>query len=545
MCGRSPVSSRVAAAAITCPSLNDSLRTPPPPLKAAWHDHSSATGLLTTLHQESPRGLLTTLHRASPMERESRRILSVELRDIANEVELQVQTPPCERTSRSRKRSQYNKPSSMNVSLDLGVIQSPAVLPLPAKDLSQTFPACSAQKPSPLSAPKEEPGWGLVPLFNSVRSKLESFAEIFLTPVKSHRESQTFENGACPSEPDQQEGSVLGDVSRRLSQEQPGRGSEDSGPGDISSTLLHWDGSAEDNPSPSQLPPTPPNNKLQTCLSPSVLCRPPLQRQLSCPILPHSQHKWRHSLDSTEYSTEPCTCRRRRHSLGSVEECRSLPLMPFTLSCLRKEIHPSVLKQLPYQPDDVQRSPNGFILSEGSPTSLDKDREQGLSASEDQVTKESLPDSDFKTPENLSRCKQNKVSNIQIRKRSLRQQGNLTPLGLPKRVRLQKEDFSLEEIYTNKNYHTPTEKRKFETIFEEPIMKGGTLILTSQRSLRRIMVFKDGGSAQRKRKRKGKAAGRTRRYTGTSAEENVNYELLLQRKLKQLEAALQEDAPDP
>ncbi|CAJ0962122.1 unnamed protein product, partial [Ranitomeya imitator] len=86
---------------------------------------------------------------------------------------------------------------------------------------------------------------------------------------------------------------------------------------------------------------------------------------------------------------------------------------------------------------------------------------------------------------------------------------------------LQKEDFSLEEIYTNKNYHTPTEKRKFETIFEEPMMRDGALIFTSQRPLRRIMIFKDRTSAPRKRKRKGKVVGRTRRHPATSTTDNV------------------------
>ncbi|CAI9610452.1 unnamed protein product, partial [Staurois parvus] len=104
--------------------------------------------------------------------------------------------------------------------------------------------------------------------------------------------------------------------------------------------------------------------------------------------------------------------------------------------------------------------------------------------------------------------------------------------------RLQKDDFSLEEIYTNKNYRTPTEKRKFETIFEEPVMKGGSLILTSQRPLRRIMVFKD-SSAPRRRKKKGRGGGRTRSCVDNK--ESVNFELLLQHKLEQLEAELQEE----
>ncbi|KAG9464587.1 hypothetical protein GDO78_019693 [Eleutherodactylus coqui] len=419
------------------------------------------------------------------------------------------------------------------------ITPSPTALPVSTKEPSHTFPTC----PPPLSPPKEEPGWGLVPLFNSVRSKLESFAEIFLSPVKSRKDARNLKAGAHSNEPNQQDFCVPGEAaedsvhSSSLSPVHHGVDCEECG--FLSSAL-------EEKSFPSQTIPA--NLRLQTepSHSPSILCRPPLQRYDSCPLLPHRRHKRRHSLDVMEPTAEPYSCRRRRHSLGSVEECPKLALTSFSLSCLRKENHPSVLRQSPFQPGDMRKSPTGSVHSEGSPAGLglDKDREPGLSQVEDQVTKESLPDSDFKDSGNHSRSKENKVSSIRIRKRVLRQEEKLTPLGLPKRVRLEKDDFSLEEIYTNKNYHTPTEKKKFETIFEEPVMKGGTLVLTSQRPLRRSMVFKNVGAAPRKRK-KGKAVGRTRRCTAASAGENVNYELLLQHKLTQLEAALQEDTADP
>ncbi|KAM3916045.1 LOW QUALITY PROTEIN: proline-rich protein 14 [Leptodactylus fuscus] len=82
---------------------------------------------------------------------------------------------------------------------------------------------------------------------------------------------------------------------------------------------------------------------------------------------------------------------------------------------------------------------------------------------------------------------------------------------------------------------------RIETIFEEPILKGGTLVLTSQRPLRRIMI--DGGSAPRRRKKKGKSTGR--RYPAATLRNTVNYELLLQHKLSQLEAELQQDLSEP
>ncbi|XP_071987695.1 proline-rich protein 14 isoform X2 [Engystomops pustulosus] len=576
----------------------------------------------------SPRSLTRALNMASPLERERRRVLSVQLRDIAHQAGplraglLQAETPPCERTSGADDLLKRNQVGVTGFCKNLEMSQSPPYIPMYTEEPSHASPAvvppsvpsareepshaspsclpavvppyvscareepshaspsclpavvppyvscareepshaspsclhavvppyisCAREEPShaspyclpavvPPSVPavREEPGWGLLPLFHSVRSKLESFAEIFLTPVKSQRASWS---SSANGKPSWQESFVSGELSGATVQPVP---PSPEPCGDFS-TLLPGEGTAEDGPSPSSPQRTSPS------LSSSVLCRPPLQRYLSCPLLPVTQHNRRHSLDTVGHSTEPCTCRKRRHSLGTVEECRNLPMVPLSLSCLRKENHPSVLRQSPYQLGDVHPSPNGSDHNVGSPESLcmDKYRGRGLRAAGDQVTKESPPDSHIKSLENLS--KGNKVSNIQIRKRVLRQEGNLTPLGLPKRVRLQKDDFSLEEIYTNKNYHTPTEKRKFETIFEEPVLKGGALVLTSQRPLRRIMIFKDGSSTSRKRKKKGKAAGRTRRCTGAAGPQaNIDYESLLQHKLNQLEAALQGVVSDP
>ncbi|XP_025049915.1 proline-rich protein 14 [Alligator sinensis] len=86
-----------------------------------------------------------------------------------------------------------------------------------------------------------------------------------------------------------------------------------------------------------------------------------------------------------------------------------------------------------------------------------------------------------------------KVSRFRIHRTPARQQANLTPMGLPRPIRLNKKEFSLEEIYTNKNYRTPTEKRTFETIFEEPRWRDGTLVLTGQRKLKRAVEFVPGG----------------------------------------------------
>ncbi|XP_070707189.1 uncharacterized protein [Pempheris klunzingeri] len=92
-----------------------------------------------------------------------------------------------------------------------------------------------------------------------------------------------------------------------------------------------------------------------------------------------------------------------------------------------------------------------------------------------------------------------RVSQIRIRRASPRET-LLTPMGLPKVKRLKKKEFSLEEIYTNKNYKSPSTNRSLETIFEEPREKDGALLLTGQQRRRRLLLFPD-FTQPRKRKR--------------------------------------------
>nr|XP_046231597.1 uncharacterized protein wu:fi75a02 isoform X2 [Scatophagus argus] len=92
-----------------------------------------------------------------------------------------------------------------------------------------------------------------------------------------------------------------------------------------------------------------------------------------------------------------------------------------------------------------------------------------------------------------------RVSQIRIRRASPRETP-LTPMGLPKVKRLKKKEFSLEEIYTNKNYKSPTNNRSLETIFEEPREKDGVLLLIGQQRRRRVLLFPD-FTQPRKRKR--------------------------------------------
>ncbi|XP_003797500.1 protein PRR14L isoform X2 [Otolemur garnettii] len=96
-----------------------------------------------------------------------------------------------------------------------------------------------------------------------------------------------------------------------------------------------------------------------------------------------------------------------------------------------------------------------------------------------------------------------KVSQIRIRKTIPRPDPNLTPMGLPRPKRLKKKEFSLEEIYTNKNYKSPPANRCLETIFEEPKERNGTLISISQQKRKRVLEFQD-FTVPRKRRARGK-----------------------------------------
>ncbi|XP_053298587.1 uncharacterized protein prr14 [Pleuronectes platessa] len=136
-----------------------------------------------------------------------------------------------------------------------------------------------------------------------------------------------------------------------------------------------------------------------------------------------------------------------------------------------------------------------------------------------------------------------KVSSIRIRKTLPKPQNNLTPMGLPKPIRLKKKEFSLEEIYTNKNFSKPPESR-LETIFEVPLnRRNGSESWFGQRRFKRFLEFLEVGEA-RKPKRPlvgvGKATSsfsRTRRGAFTKDEPSLSVQdvdSLLCGKLDQL-----------
>ncbi|XP_061088346.1 proline-rich protein 14-like [Conger conger] len=102
--------------------------------------------------------------------------------------------------------------------------------------------------------------------------------------------------------------------------------------------------------------------------------------------------------------------------------------------------------------------------------------------------------------ESMKQRELGKVSQIKIRRTPPKPANNLTPMGLPKPVRLKKKEFSLEEIYTNKNFHEPPDGR-LETIFEVPISgRDGSVSVASLRRIKRFVEFPEVGMPRKPRK---------------------------------------------
>ncbi|XP_073529985.1 protein PRR14L isoform X2 [Phyllobates terribilis] len=136
--------------------------------------------------------------------------------------------------------------------------------------------------------------------------------------------------------------------------------------------------------------------------------------------------------------------------------------------------------------------------------------------------------------------KPQRVSQIRIRKTIPKPDPNLTPMGLPKPKRVNKKEFSLEDIYTNKNYKCPPPAR-LETIFEEPQEKNGILISVSQQKRKRILEFRD-CTVPRLKRPKGRMKVMTSCKRGRKAAmEGVQLDALLIQKLMDLENCLLEE----
>uniref|UniRef100_A0A7N8WRA2 Tantalus-like domain-containing protein n=1 Tax=Mastacembelus armatus TaxID=205130 RepID=A0A7N8WRA2_9TELE len=139
----------------------------------------------------------------------------------------------------------------------------------------------------------------------------------------------------------------------------------------------------------------------------------------------------------------------------------------------------------------------------------------------------------------LSSQRNKRVSQIRIRRASPKETP-LTPMGLPKVKRLKKKEFSLEEIYTNKNYKSPT-TNSLETIFEEPKEKDGMLLLISHQRRRRLLLFPD---FTQPRKRKRPQVARRHCHGNGSGDDDANLDMMLVERLSALEDFLTEQGLD-
>ncbi|XP_041673503.1 uncharacterized protein prr14 [Cheilinus undulatus] len=162
-----------------------------------------------------------------------------------------------------------------------------------------------------------------------------------------------------------------------------------------------------------------------------------------------------------------------------------------------------------------------------------------------------LSDSEIKVVQKLE--ERGKVSSIRIRKTLPKPQNNLTPMGLPKPIRLKKKEFSLEEIYTNKNFSKPPESR-LETIFEVPLnRRNGSESWFGQRRLKRFLEFLEVGEVRKPKKplvgagKAGNSSSRTRRGAFPKEEPSLSVQdvdSLLCAKLDQLNLWLMHDQKD-
>ncbi|XP_060112599.1 proline-rich protein 14 [Heteronotia binoei] len=392
--------------------------------------------------------------------------------------------------------------------------------------------------------------WGLAPVFQSMRSKLEAFADIFLSPSKPSLPSTegTPSLPPCPEETEDRVAAQPETPRQRVNIEVKIAISE---PRSRKRTCHHEEEEEEAAGSlvVSGRPPIRQWRLNEGDLAPQHR----LGRSYSCPDFPGAR-SWRASSTSLSLSAQ---LRQRRHTVCSLEVARELGCP--TLPCLRKEVYPFSTPpgrlligpsvHTPHCDGSSYSSPVPSCCLESNPgrsRDLSPSPEGGQrvpsiglnAADSEMLTSDQmmLSESEMKgSQENTV----GKVSCIRIRRTPARQQANLTPMGLPRPIRLNKKEFSLEEIYTNKNYRTPTEKRSFETIFEVPLERNGALIFTSQRKLKRAMEFREGGLPRKPRKARSRGGRRT---GGRRAQpQPPELEEMLQQRLAELDALFKEE----
>ncbi|XP_032093075.1 proline-rich protein 14 isoform X1 [Thamnophis elegans] len=445
--------------------------------------------------------------------------------------------PPC----RSDHRELPHLPSSMKtpVSSDLHDQEHHTG---PSSETSSSTSVSTLLRPS--MVPHFRP-WGLAPVFQSMRSKLEAFAEIFFSPSKPSLPPIERSPSPSPCPP------ANGDEAATTPSATPRPGVNIevkiaiSEPRPRKRSSCHEEEREEaDRLVVSGRPPIRQWRLSQGEPAP----QPHLGRSYSCPDFPRAC-----SWQSVSSVLSPLLqLRQRRHTVCSLEVSRELDHP--TLPCLRKEVYPFSSPPARLLPRPLVHTtycdPSSYsslapsCCHEPDPAhprkaSLSPDGGQKVPAvGLDMVASEPLMLSEDETKGSQENTLE-KVSCIRIRKTPARHQANLTPMGLPRPVRLNKKVFSLEEIYTNKNYHTPTEKRSFETIFEVPLERKGTLVFTSQRKLKRAIQFQEVGLPRKQRKphlRKGlRAKGKPAQSQSAKVEE------LLQQKLAELHYLSEEE----
>ncbi|XP_067389068.1 proline-rich protein 14 isoform X3 [Emydura macquarii macquarii] len=488
---------------------------------------------------------------SSPMERAQQRVLTVALEkcpmvpdaDLQQE-DLLTPSPP----SRVDQLTACSSSSSDQQECCLQPDLAPDAAEPPGSSSSSAWPPpiCSLLRPH-ASVPRFR-HWGIAPLFQTVKSKLETFADIFLSPVKPRLcpppppRPEEGESGGQPEEPpcskEEPVQSLAGpshqgmccprqgvNIEVKIAISEPAKRR---GPGEAE----------DDGEGASVVSRRPPIHQWR--LSPEDPGQPRLGRSYSCPDFP-----W--AMPSPLPAPAPCLLRRRRHTVCSLEVSRELlrgrPSPP-ALPCLRKEIFPHAASRRLLSPmvrmvrcNEACSSHRGPPRHEESASALLRPRD-GSQRPEQRDGGRGVATDAKRSQEGTT----GKVSRFRIRKTPAKQQANLTPMGLPRPVRLDKKEFSLEEIYTNKNYRTPTEKRTFETIFEEPRERNGTLVLTSQRKLKRTMAFQDSSLPRKQRRARprgqlaGRAPGRRR-----APPQDLNLEELLHQRLAELDTLFEAD----
>ncbi|XP_059839220.1 uncharacterized protein LOC132401240 isoform X1 [Hypanus sabinus] len=245
---------------------------------------------------------------------------------------------------------------------------------------------------------------------------------------------------------------------------------------------------------------------------------------------------WRHGrLANRPSSLPPCL---RTGNTASLTEAKSLRLQLANKRSLLQHLSLSCILEPVFALPDAPTSSAACTVAESTfPSASSPIPSITYMETQQHTEQKEHPASTIKA---VSKSKESlrKVSQIRIRKTIPKQDTNLTPMGLPKPKRLKKKEFSLEEIYTNQNYKSPSAHSKYlETIYEEPVLKKGSFVCTSLQKRKRLLEFQDYTLPRKRRAHAGvKVASRTRGRKASTREEEIDS--LLVQKLTELEADL-------